>query len=248
MTELELIIDLHLGTQRQGPGSKADTLKALQLIPNSQNIKTVADLGCGTGGQTLTLAQHLPADIVAVDLFKEFLEELKSNAKKEGASHQIKTLQKSIDDLVFTEEFDLIWSEGAIYNLGFKKGIQLWKDYLKPGGYLAVSEITWITEKRPQEIEDFWNNAYPEISQAKNKITDLEENGYNLVGYFSLPPESWMETYYNPLQKTFPTFLERHENSELAQKVVQEYQDEIALFKKYSKYYSYGFYIAQKET
>ncbi len=247
MTELELIVDLHLGTERQGPGSKAITLTALQLIPNSNDIKTVADLGCGTGGQTLTLAQHLNAQITAVDLFPEFLEEVNVRAQNEGVANQIGVLQKSIDDLPFKEELDLIWSEGAIYNLGFKNGIQLWKDYLKPGGYLAVSEITWITGSRPKEIQEFWTHAYPEISQAKDKIVDLEDNGYNLVGYFKLPPESWLKTYYEPLEKTIPAFLERHDHSELAQKVAQEYLDELSLYKKYSKYFSYGFYIAQKE-
>ena len=246
MTELELIVDLHLATDRQGPGSNADTLNALQFIPNSQNLETVADLGCGTGGQTLTLAKHLNAQITAVDLFPEFLNQLNTRAYQEGVANQITTLQQSIDELPFKEDLDLIWSEGAIYNLGFKKGIQIWKDYLKPGGYLAVSEITWITSSRPKVIEDFWNNAYPEISQAKNKIADLEESGYNLMGYFKLSTESWLKTYYEPLEITISAFLDRHKNSDLAKKVAQEQLDEIALFKKYSKYFSYGFYIAQK--
>ena len=32
MSEIELIIDLHKNTQRQGPGSEKDTLNALNLI------------------------------------------------------------------------------------------------------------------------------------------------------------------------------------------------------------------------
>ena len=48
MTELELIIDLHKNSERQGPGSENDTLKALDLLnlPTDQNLK-VADIGCG---------------------------------------------------------------------------------------------------------------------------------------------------------------------------------------------------------
>jgi SAM-dependent methyltransferase len=152
-----------------------------------------------------------------------------------------------MDDLPFNnEEFDIIWSEGAIYNLGFENGIKKWKDYLKVGGFLAVSEITWITNSRPKEIEEFWTQEYPEINTASNKIKILENNGYSLVGYFYLTQNSWIENYYKPMEERFETFIERNNNSELARKVVKENKYEIELYQKYKDYYNYGFYIARK--
>jgi SAM-dependent methyltransferase len=248
MTELELIIDLHKNSERQGPGSEKDTLRALDLLqlPTDQNLK-VADLGCGSGGQTLPLAQNLSAQITAVDLFPEFLNELKEKSQNLGLSEKIIKLEKSIDDLPFKKEvFDLIWSEGAIYNIGFENGLKKWKDYLKVDGYLAVSEITWITPSRPKEIEDFWNAEYPEIATASHKIKQLEDNGFVLAGYFYLSEDSWLETYYKPLQERFEAFLQRHNNSELARKVVADNQAEIDLYQKFKAYYSYGFYMAKK--
>lgn len=83
MTELKLIIDLHLNSERQGPGSNEATLKALGFLNLSGNkLLKVADIGCGSGGQTITLAQNLNAHITAVDLFPEFLNELDYKAKK----------------------------------------------------------------------------------------------------------------------------------------------------------------------
>ena len=43
MTELELIIDLHKNSDRQGPGSEKETLKALGFIhlPNNQKLKLI---------------------------------------------------------------------------------------------------------------------------------------------------------------------------------------------------------------
>lgn len=249
MTELELIIDLHKNSERQGPGSVEDTLKALDLLnlPTDQNLK-VADIGCGSGGQTILLAKILNGQITAVDLFPEFLKELDEKSQNLGLKDKIVTLEKSMDDLPFKkEEFDLIWSEGAIYNIGFENGLKKWKDYLKTGGYLAVSEITWITQTRPEEIEEFWKSEYPEIDVASNKIKQLENNGYTLVGYFYLSPNSWIETYYKPMQARFENFLKRNNNSELAKKVVEDHQAEIDLFLKFKDYYSYGFYIAKKK-
>ena len=76
MTELELMIDLHKHSNRQGPGSDSDTLKALNLTRLSSDKKIkVADIGCGTGGQTLTLAKNIEGEIKALDLFPGFLED-----------------------------------------------------------------------------------------------------------------------------------------------------------------------------
>lgn len=248
MTELELIVDLYSNTQRQGPGSELDTLKALSFVDlDTRNSLQVADIGCGTGGQTFTLAKKLNSSITGVDLFPAFLEEMNQNAKKSGISHRIQPLQASMDDLPFQKEsLDLIWAEGAIYNMGFEAGIKNWRQFLKPGGHLAVSEITWITNERPEEIEDYWNAAYPGIDIASNKIKHLEKNGYTLTGYFYLPESSWEEHFYQPLEQVFDPFLKRNSNSKMAKSVVQMHQEEIELYRKYKEYYSYGFYVARK--
>ena len=125
MTELELIIDLHKNSNRQGPGSEKETLKALGFmnLPNDQKLK-IADIGCGSGGQTLTIAQKINCQITAVDLYPEFLHELNDKSERLGLKEKIVTLRKSMEDLPFkSEEFDVVWSEGAIYNVGFEKGI-----------------------------------------------------------------------------------------------------------------------------
>lgn len=248
MTELELLVDFHKGAERQGPGSSTATLKALHFmnIENKKSLK-VADIGCGTGAQTITLAKNLEGQIIAVDLFSAFLEILNSKSKVEGLDEKIITREMSMGALDFRdEEFDIIWSEGAIYNIGFEVGIKQWKKYLKPGGYLALTEITWITNSRPTEIEEHWNNEYPEINRASNKIRQLEENGYTPVGYFILPEECWIDNYYNPIEERFDEFLNKHDNSDIAKKIVDAEKEEIRKYKKYKSYFSYGFYIAKR--
>ncbi|WP_152285548.1 class I SAM-dependent methyltransferase [Flavicella marina] len=249
MEELALIIDLFKNTERQGPGSQSDTLRALSFmsLPKDRKIH-IADIGCGTGGQTLSLVKHTNSQISAVDLFPEFLDVLNENANQLELADNIRTINASMDALPFeSESLDIIWSEGAIYNMGFEAGVKNWNAYLKKGGYLAVSEITWITNSRPKEIEDFWNKEYPEIAIASNKIKVLEENGFSLVGSFFLPEESWIQNYYTPLETKFQAFLNRHDNSSLAKKIVDDHTKEKELYLKFKSYYSYGFYIAKKE-
>ncbi len=247
MVDAALILDFHKNSKRQGPGSERDTLRALEFmdLPVDRTLN-IADLGCGSGGQTITLAQNLDSQITAVDLFTPFLDELKVKAEKLGLSDKIKTAGGSMDKLSFPDEsLDVIWSEGAIYNIGFERGLREWKRYLKVGGYLAVSEITWITNSRPKEIEDFWSREYPAIDLASNKIKILEDCGYVLAGYFYLGASSWIENYYQPMEARFEAFLERNNHSVEAKNLVEEHQREIELHLMYKDFYSYGFYIGQ---
>lgn len=248
MNETEILTDFYKNLSRQGPGSDDDTMKALELmnIGSSKHLK-IADIGCGTGAQTLVLADNLDCEIIAVDLFGQFLDVLNDRAKKLGFSEKIKTIAKSMDALPFEqEEFDMIWSEGAIYSMGFEAGIKYWNQFLKKGGYLAVSEIIWTTENRPEEIEEFWTSEYPEIDTAAGKIKILENNNYSLIDYFVLSEESWMKNYYEPLEKQMDEFLERHNHSEVAQEIVEEHEAEIDLYESYHEYFSYGFFVVRK--
>jgi ubiquinone/menaquinone biosynthesis C-methylase UbiE len=245
---MELLVDLHKHNKRQWPGSDSDTLKALSFI-EIEKCKSykIADIGCGTGSQTISLAKVVNGEIIAVDLFSEFLNKLEQIAKVEELDNKITTLKASMENLPFTnEEFDIIWSEGAIYNIGFETGIKYWKKFIKKGGYMALSEITWLTNERPSEIEDHWNNEYPEISTASHKINLLEENGLSLVGYFYLPKSSWIDNYYQSIENSFNSFLKKHNNSETAKNIVEGEMKEINLYEKYKDYISYGFYVVKK--
>lgn len=248
MTELELLIDLHKDGPRQGPGSPEETKKALDLtgIGKSDPLRIV-DIGCGTGAQTLTLAQYTGGHITAVDLFPEFLDRLEQKTEALGLQDRITTLAASMDTLPFAEaEYDLIWSEGAVYIMGFEEGVRYWKRFLKPGGYLAVSEASWITGFRPKEIEDYWVQEYPQMDTISSKITVLEQHGYSPVAHFVLPEYCWLDNYYRPNQERFEAFLERHNHSAAARELVEAEQKEIEMFERYKAYYSYAFYIAEK--
>lgn len=248
--ELEILVNFHKEGERLGPGSDQSTEQALDLtgIDLNKSLK-IADLGCGTGAQTMVLAKKTKGQITAVDVFPEFLRKIETRALQNRLFDNIKTLACSMDNLPFKKHsFDLIWSEGAIYIMGFEKGINEWRQYIKPGGIFAVSEISWITDERPDEIHKYWNKAYPEMDSISNKLSLLEKNGYKPLAHFELPESCWIENYYNSIEKRLPAFKRKHPKNKDVDSFIMNELEEIKLYKTYKDYYSYVFYIARKDS
>ena len=246
--ELQLLIDLHADTPRQGPGGDDETRLAIALsgLKGTSNL-TIADIGCGTGASTLVLARELDARVTAVDFVPGFLARLESAASLAGVADRVTTLEASMEERPFEKEtYDAIWSEGAIYNMGFAAGVEAWREYLKPDGILAVSELTWLTGERPAELQKHWEAEYPEVDTASAKLTVLERLGFSPIGYFVLPRHCWLDNYYRPVQQRFAEFLERHNHSEAARATVAAEESEISLYERHSQFFGYGYFVARK--
>lgn len=245
--DIALICEYFSYVERQGPGSPEVTIKALSFIDNlTQNAK-IADIGCGTGGQTMVLAQNTPGTIIGIDLFPQFVDIFNQNATKLGLTDKAKAIVGSMDNLPFQdEELHLIWSEGAIYNIGFERGLSEWRRFLKKGGYVAVTEASWFTPERPAEIEQFWLDAYPEIDTIPSKVAIMQKAGYIPVATFILPENCWTEHFYAPQVSAQKLFMEKYAGNQNAMRLVENLQHEAQLYARYKDYYGYVFYIGKK--
>lgn len=245
--EFQLICEYFSLIERQGPGSVEMTLRALSFIDNLTGESVIADLGCGTGGQTMTLAQHTTGKLVGLDLFPDFIDRFNTNAANLKVQHRVKGIVGSMDELPFqSEELDLIWSEGAIYNIGFERGVNEWNKYLKKGGYIAVSEASWFTDKRPAEINDFWNEAYPEIDTIPVKTEQLQKAGFIPVAVFCLPEYCWTKNFYEPQLAAQEIFQRKYSDNLTAKELIKNLRHEEKMYQTYKDYYGYVFYIGKK--
>jgi|SRR5690554_2985060 len=247
MDFLDYAIDFHKDAQRQGPGSDEVTKKALTFLPRLGENARILDIGCGTGAQTMVLANNTDAQIVAVDMLQEFLAVLQDKVRKSNLDTRVVTRQGLMDKLDLGDEFfDVVWSEGAIYNIGFEKGLREWRRFLREDGYIVVSEISWLSDKRPAKVEQYWEDAYPEIDTINAKLSAIEKCGYNPIAHFVLPENCWTEHYYTPTLARSEAFLEKHDYADTAKEFVEMGLEEIRMYEKYKQYYSYVFYIAKK--
>jgi ubiquinone/menaquinone biosynthesis C-methylase UbiE len=244
---MELICEYFMGLERQGPGSPESTIKALGFIDNFSSDLKIADLGCGTGGQTIILAKNITGNIIGLDIFFYFINIFNENAKKLNLQDRIKGIVGSMDNLPFqNDEFDIIWSEGAIAQIGFEKGLNYWKRFLKKNGYIAVTYESWFTDDRPAEIEKWWVDAVPEIGTIAHNISIMQKTGYIPVAAFTLPESCWIDTYFIPQKALQETFLKKYAGDKIVEDFIANNKYEEELYSKYKQYYGYVFYIGKK--
>lgn len=245
--DLKLICEYYSKIDRQGPGSPEITRKALSFVNGLGSASKIADLGCGTGGQSMELARATEGQVYGLDLFPHFIDIFQKNINASGLQNRLTALVGSMDKLPFQEEeLDLVWSEGAIYNIGFEEGLQYWRRFLKKDGYVAVSEASWFSRERPKEIQDFWEREYPGIDTIPNKMAQMQNAGYSLVASFVLPDYCWTENFYKPQISMQDSFLKENEGSKAAQELVESQNFEMRMYEQYKKYYGYAFYIGRK--
>lgn len=245
--DINLICEYYSSVERQGPGSPEITLKALSFVDKLTKESRIIDLGCGTGGQTMVLAANTPGEIIGLDIFPKFIDLFNANARNLNFEERVKGLVGSMDDLPFQEKaFDLIWSEGAIYNIGFERGIKEWHTFLKTGGYIAVSEACWFTDERPAEIHEFWMDAYPGIDTIPNKVEQMQKAGYVPIATFIIPENCWIEHFYAPQVAAQEVFLRENAGNKAAEDFIANQRHETQLYHKYKEYYGYTFFIGKK--
>ena len=245
----KIFFEIHTNLPREGPGNFASTKKAYDAIRSKLNQPLILDIGCGPGKQTLDILEISDGNIIAIDNHKPFVEILNSKIKAEGFDNRASAQLGDMFNLQFkVNEFDLIWSEGAIYQIGFKKGLTEFKKYLKPLGFLAVTEATWLTQQRTKENIEFWRQEYPEMRSVDENIKIIEICGYTLIDYFTIDISAWWDDYYEPMLTRLKMIKEKYGNDETATKVINAHEWEIEVFEKYSNEYGYVFYILQNKN
>jgi SAM-dependent methyltransferase len=228
------------------PGDDSVSLYVLRSLPQHR-FEVVVDAGCGAGRQTLVLASELKTRIEAVDSYQPFLDRLKRRAKEKGLAQLVRTHCMDMKDIpsVFPT-IDLLWAEGAAYNIGFANALTTWAKAIKPNGFAVISELCWLREQIPDAVKDFFRSGYPDMQSVPQNIAIAEKAGYKIFNIHTLPQEAWVEGYYDVLEPRAKSLV-NHSDVAVSEFAVATLK-EIETFKISEDSYGYVFYVLQRST
>jgi ubiquinone/menaquinone biosynthesis C-methylase UbiE len=236
------LIDLHRGRDRKGPGDSDFSRHILSHLSTLPLKPRIADLGCGSGAGALLLAKHYQSTVMAVDSSSVFIDELATRAKQLGLEHLIMPIQGDMAQLDWSAgSVDLLWSEGAVYHIGFEQGLKLWRPLLANSGIAVISEMNWFMDNAPDPVIAYWQNAYPRMGTEAENIARANRSGFSVLSTHRLPSQAWWVNYYEPLRER----IQRIEITPITQSVIRETEEEMRLFEKFSDSYGYTFYVLQ---
>ena len=245
---LEVFFDVQSNLPRQGPGESDSTRRALALCESLPSDPYVLDIGCGPGAQTLVLAEELhDASITAIDVHEPYLVELRARAAASGYLDRVVPTNMPMEEMPFAPEtFDLIWAEGSAYIMGFSKAVAAWRSQLKRKGYLAVTELVWLTEDKPVEAAQFFRREYPAMVDRAGVAESIRVAGYELIANFTLPDSAWWEPYYTPLLARLPALESKYAGDAASLEVIAAALREVEIRRRFASSYGYEFFVARR--
>ena len=241
--DISLLLRLFEGLKRLGPGSEEATRKALAMLHPLPDHPYILNIGCGTGAQARVLATLPGARQTAIDIYLPFLRQ----AYADGDSATL-WVAGSMDALpALPKSADLIWSEGAIFILGFEAGLNSWVPFLKDDGQMVVSDLVWHRQgPRPGEVEAFVEEECPDLPTEDEVISIIRNAGLVLRDRFRLPAENWLKNFYDPLEDRMEAFREEMGDKPGVEELLERTRREIEIFRAYPDWYGYTFFIMER--
>ena len=238
--------ELHDGLLEASLERRAWTARAWHLLPPLDR-PSILDIGCGRGGPTLQLAELSQGQIWGIDVDMAALRILAHRTSEAGLINRVRPIQGSLFALSFAgQSFDLLWSEGAIWLLGFAPGLRQWRRLLRPGGCLVVHEAIWLRPDPPPEVRAYWQRHYAGISTIPPILDQIPACGYDLLGHFALPEDAWWRAYYAPLERRIQTLRDKYAADPASLALLDAEQRDVDLFKCHQPWYGSAFFVLQR--
>ena len=114
---------------------------------------------------------------------------------------------------------------------------------MKHNGIIAVTKLSWIADKIPKEFSEFWSLEHSEMQSVEGNINTTNVFGDHVESHFTLPESAGIDDYFALLEIRINELKLTYEDNEEAQEVLNNELKEIVMYKQYSAYFGYEFYV-----
>ncbi len=243
-----MFFEVYESLPRQGPGNRTCAAKALALCCDLPPSPMVLDLGCGVGGQTFHLAEMTSGCIIAIDNHAPFIERLRATVTGRGLARRIRPI---VADMarpgLAPASFDLVWSEGALYNIGIDNALCICHRLLRPGGCLVFTDAVWRKQNPPSEVKATFDMDYPAMGRISDALTTIERSGFSLIGHFTLPDAAWWDDFYGPMETRIEELRGKYADDYEALTVLDQLAQEPEMHRKHSDCFAYECFVARRK-
>jgi hypothetical protein len=81
------------------------------------------------------------------------------------------------------------------------------------------------------------------MNDIQGNFEIIDTVGYDLIDYFILTEDAWWDDYYSPLEQKIQELIPEYKDNTDAQELFKSLELEIDMYRKFSDYYGYVFYI-----
>jgi len=221
--------------------------------------KYVLDVGCGVGVTPCSIARRYGCRVVGVDILEGMVERSKERATKEGAMDRVEFRVADAQDLPFEDDlFDAVITESVTaFPEDKQKAVNEYVRVTKPGGYVGLSESTWLKVPPPPELiawasQDLGANVKPLTSSewvgllegaalgeivAKTYAINLRNEGKGILRRYG----------WGGMLGILYRMLSLYAKSPAYRRFVKEVREHEITPANLDEYFGYGLYVGRKK-
>ena len=238
------------------------SLEATQALIELCHIgegKYVLDVGCGVGVTPCSIARRYGCRVVGIDILEAMIERSKERAKREGVMDRVEFRVADAQDLPFEDDlFDTVITESVTaFPEDKQKAVNEYVRVTKPGGYVGLSESTWLKVPPPPDLiawasQDLGANVKPLTSSewvgllegaglgeivAKTYAIDVRNEGKGMLRRYG----------WGGMLGILYRMLSLYATSPAYRKFVKEVRENEITPVNLDEYFGYGLYVGRKK-
>ena len=196
------------------PGGRRTTKEILDSLTWTSG-QSVLDVGCGLGGAAFMMASDYQADVLAIDLSQNMVDEAAIRTDAYGLADRVEMVHGDILNYELPQQFDLIHSREVFLHIHNKAGLfKTLQAGLRPGGTLLFTDYCCGPDQPSDAFQSYVTEFGYDLRTVEEIGSLLATAGFSEVSAVD-QTEQFIDIHYRELEELPNTELSRADQDEL---------------------------------